>query len=206
MQRRERGPGPDGAGPDAADRGPYTAADFERRPNEPVVLAAQASRAGRRRSSCGRSATSSTEQLCGPDAATCHELEQGGLAITTTLDMRLQAIAEKWVKAATIVPNSKDPRRPRRPSASVRAVDERTCASKDLHNGALVAMDYQTGDLVAYVGSAEPTRPRDDTQFQPQFDVLADGWRQPGSAFKPVVYSIGIATAPSPPPRCSWTS
>ena len=29
---------------------------------------------------------------------------------------------------------------------------------KDLHNGALVALDYQTGELVAYVGSAELLR------------------------------------------------
>jgi membrane peptidoglycan carboxypeptidase len=65
--------------------------------------------------------------------------------------------------------------------------------SKDLHNGALVAMDYQTGDLVAYVGSADPNAQKGTRKFQPRFDVLADGWRQPGSAFKPVVYSTGIA-------------
>ena len=43
--------------------------------------------------------------------------------------------------------------------------------------------------------SARRTRtPRRATKkFQPRFDVLADGWRQPGSAFKPVVYSTGIA-------------
>src|SRR4029077_14501064 len=29
-------------------------------------------------------------------------------------------------------------------------------------------------------------------KFQPQFDVLADGWRQPGSAIKPIDYAIGI--------------
>ena len=65
--------------------------------------------------------------------------------------------------------------------------------SKDLHNGALVAMDYQTGDIVAYVGSADPNATKGTKKFQPQFDVLANGWRQPGSAFKPVVYSTGIA-------------
>ena len=26
---------------------------------------------------------------------------------------------------------------------------------KDIHNGALVALDYQTGEIVAYVGSAD---------------------------------------------------
>ena len=28
--------------------------------------------------------------------------------------------------------------------------------------------------------------------MQPQFDVLADGWRQPGSSIKPLVYLVGI--------------
>ena len=54
-------------------------------------------------------------------------------------------------------------------------------------------MDYQTGEIVAYVGSAgyyRETTPR--PQFQPQFDVLGDGWRQPGSAFKPFNYVTGI--------------
>src|SRR3954464_11412601 len=61
------------------------------------------------------------------------------------------------------------------------------------NNGALVAMDYQTGETLAYVGSAGYYR--DDLsspQFQPQFDVLGDGWRQPGSAFKPFNYVTGI--------------
>ena len=33
----------------------------------------------------------------------------GGLRVTTTLDTKLQKTAEKWVKAATIVPNAKNP-------------------------------------------------------------------------------------------------
>ena len=36
--------------------------------------------------------------------------------------------------------------------------------SKDLHNGALVAMDYQTGELVAYVGSADPNAQQGDEE------------------------------------------
>src|SRR4029077_16235264 len=43
----------------------------------------------------------------------------------------------------------------------------------------------------AYVGSASYTS-KGNSKFQPQFDVLADGWRQPGSAIKPVDYLIGI--------------
>ena len=52
-------------------------------------------------------------------------------------------------------------------------------------------IDYRTGEVLAYVGSASYTAKGNET-FQPQFDVLADGWRQPGSAIKPVGYAIGI--------------
>ena len=134
-----------------------------------------------------------TDEAVRPDAETCPQIEAGGLDVTTTLDMRLQDIAEKWVKAATVVPNSKNPR------ATAKALGlpyQRwmdNLRSHDLHNGALVAMDYQTGDIVAYVGSADPNGQKATKKFQPRFDVLADGWRQPGSAFKPVVYSTGIA-------------
>ena len=62
---------------------------------------------------------------------------------------------------------------------------------KDVNNGALVAIDYRTGEVLAYVGSAGLLRGK-TKKFQPQFDVLADGWRQPGSAFKPINYITGI--------------
>jgi membrane peptidoglycan carboxypeptidase len=52
-------------------------------------------------------------------------------------------------------------------------------------------MDYRTGEVLAYVGSARYTG-KGNKKFQPQFDVLSDGWRQPGSSIKPIDYSIGI--------------
>ena len=62
-----------------------------------------------------------------------------------------------------------------------------------VNNGAMIAMDYQTGEILAYVGSAGYYLEDQATpQFQPQFDVLGDGWRQPGSAFKPFNYVTGI--------------
>jgi len=45
--------------------------------------------------------------------------------------------------------------------------------------------------VYAYTGSAGFYL-AGNKQFQPQFDVLADGWRQPGSAFKPINYVIGL--------------
>ena len=36
------------------------------------------------------------------------------------------------------------------------------------------------------------TRPRRKPEFQPQYDVVGKGYRQPGSAFKPFNYAVGI--------------
>ena len=64
---------------------------------------------------------------------------------------------------------------------------------KDLHNGALVAVDYRTGDVLAYVGSAGYAR--DDIAskaFEPKYDAAGDGARQPGSAWKPILYAAAF--------------
>jgi membrane peptidoglycan carboxypeptidase len=68
----------------------------------------------------------------------------------------------------------------------------RRLRGKDLHNGALVAIDYQTGEIIAYVGSGEYYAQNSSPAFQPQFDVAGSGFRQPGSAFKPFNYLVGI--------------
>jgi penicillin-binding protein 1A len=131
-------------------------------------------------------------RLCA-DAETCPQLERGGLRITSSLDADLQATAEKWVTAAVILPHEADPEAY---AAQIGVPYERwmrKLRNLEVNNGAMIAMDYQTGEILAYVGSAGYYR--DDlssAQFQPQFDVLGDGWRQPGSAFKPFNYVTGI--------------
>src|SRR5206468_2047953 len=94
-----------------------------------------------------------TQKLC-LGQASCERLDAGGLRVITTLDVKLQKIAEKWVRAAAVVPHSKDP------AAAAKALGfdklepwMSNLRSKTLRNGALVAYDYQTGELVAYVGS-----------------------------------------------------
>ena len=65
-----------------------------------------------------------TARLCGEDAETCPILERGGLDITTTLDWRLQEIAEKWVKAADDRAPREEPEGAREgPRPRVRGVD-----------------------------------------------------------------------------------
>jgi membrane peptidoglycan carboxypeptidase len=61
----------------------------------------------------------------------------------------------------------------------------------NLHNGAAAVMDYRTGQVLAYVGSAAYSAKGSPT-FKPQFDHLSDGWRQPGSSIKPLNYITGI--------------
>ena len=171
----------------------FTAADFDAARAEPVILAAQRSSQWKAPQFVWQVRKELTERLCGDDIETCTKVERGGLTVTTTLDMRLQGIAEKWVKSATVVPNAKNPRATAKALGLTYEPWMQNLESKDLHNGALVAMDYETGDLVAYVGSADANARKATKKFQPRFDVVADGWRQPGSAFKPVMYSTGIA-------------
>ena len=99
----------------------------------------------------------------------------GGYRITTTLDYPLQQVAKeqvaKWVKAVS---------------------------DKNVHNGALVAIDSATGQIVAYVGSVDYYN-REDPRVQGQFDVAGLGKRQPGSAFKPITYSSAFRARQATP-------
>ena len=123
----------------------------------------------------------------------CPKVDSGGFRVTTTLDWEMQKVAEKWVYVAARAPNAKDP------SALLTARKIPKAAQgwilglrgHNINNAAAAVMDYRTGEVLAYVGSASYTSKSTKT-FQPQFDVLADGWRQPGSAIKPVDYLIGI--------------
>ncbi len=170
----------------------YTTADFEAAKLEPIVLAPQTTPRWTAPQFVWQVRKELATRVCGDGVETCPTLERGGLTITTTLDTRLQGIAEKWVKAAAIVPHAKDPKAAAKALGLTYASWMANLRSKDLHNSAMIAIDYQTGDIVAYVGSADYYATKSTPKFQPRFDVLSDGWRQPGSAFKPVVYATGI--------------
>ena len=104
-----------------------------------------------------------------------------------------RASTEKWVYAAARAPNLKgtdtiwD-------NLKISSADQgwlRNLRGKNIHNGAAAVIDYRTGEVLAYVGSGSYTSPGNE-KFQPQYDVLSDGWRQPGSSIKPINYAIGI--------------
>ncbi len=88
-------------------------------------------------------------------------VEQGGLTITTTLDLDMQKTAEEIV------------------AEEVEAVEQ-----YDISNGASLIMDPQNGEILAMVGS----RDFFDSDKGGQFNVVTDGLRQPGSSIKPVTY------------------
>ncbi len=131
--------------------------------------------------------------LCGTPADECEKINTGGYKVTTTLNYKMQRIAEKWVYAAAIIPNLKNPDKvlkdrgiPRREWAWIKGL-----RGHNIHNAAGGVIDYRTGEVLAYAGSASYTA-KGSKKLQPQFDVLGDGWRQPGSSIKPLVYLVGI--------------
>lgn len=86
----------------------------------------------------------------------------GGLRVITTLDWRLQEIAEK-------------------------SVAEGAARNSELYGGsnaALVAQDPKTGQILALVGSKNYF----DETIDGKYNVPLQGLRQPGSSFKPFVY------------------
>lgn len=124
-------------------------------------------------------------------------VDTGGYRVITTLDWKAQQLAERQVSAAVIAPNlnrAKSDAMLER--LKIGKADRRwinALRGKDLHNAALVAMDYRTGDIRAYVGSAGYYR--DDLasrRFNPKYDAAGTGSRQPGSAFKPILYATAF--------------
>ncbi|MGD8744485.1 MAG: PBP1A family penicillin-binding protein, partial [Candidatus Woesebacteria bacterium] len=91
-------------------------------------------------------------------------VEQGGLMVTTTLDLELQERAQEIV-----------------------AEEIADVESLHITNGAVVVMDPQTGEILAMVGSKDFNDPDYDGQVNVTLSL-----RQPGSAIKPITYVTGL--------------
>lgn len=96
----------------------------------------------------------------------------GGLRVITTLDSSLQDLAERVVEDGV----------------------KRNSELYNSKNAALVAEDPKTGQVLALVGS----RNYFDTENEGNFNVAAQGLRQPGSALKPFVYMTAFQKGYSP--------
>ena len=91
-------------------------------------------------------------------------VQQGGLVVHTTLDLNLQRIAQQAV---------------------TNGVQDLSWAN--VNNGALLAADPRTGQVLAWVGSAD----YGNDAIAGQYDVVL-AQRQPGSSFKPYVYEAAL--------------
>ena len=172
-------------------KGSYTAADYEAAKVEPVVLAPQGTDPWRAPHFSWKVHDELGKLLC--DRDDCERVNTGGYTVITTLDYRMQRITEKWVHAAAIISNGKNPGAVLKARGIPRSEWPwiKGLRGHNIHNAAAGVIDYRTGEVLAYAGSASYTAKK-TKKLQPQFDVLGDGWRQPGSAIKPLVYLIGI--------------
>ncbi len=172
--------------------GTYTIADYNAAMQEPLVITPPSNAQWLAPQFVLQVRHQLGEILCSAALAdNCPAVDTGGFTVITTLNWSMQRLAEKWTQAGARGPNAPDP------AAYVKAVGVpyqdwiKNLVGSGVNNAALAAIDYRTGQVYAYVGSAGFYLPG-NKQFQPQFDVLADGWRQPGSAFKPINYIVGI--------------
>jgi membrane peptidoglycan carboxypeptidase len=95
-------------------------------------------------------------------------LYEGGLRITTTLDLGTQAMADRWVKAGV-----------------------RAHASRGVNTGAMLVMSPSDGEILAMVGSANYNNPAIRGQINlTGVDPL--GWRGVGSSFKVYTYAAAL--------------
>lgn len=93
-------------------------------------------------------------------------VDTGGLKVITALDYDKQKIAELAVKE----------------------LGDKFAKEANASNAALVALDPKTGQILAYIGS----RDFNNDEIDGKFDIVAFGKRQPGSSFKPFVYTAAF--------------
>jgi membrane carboxypeptidase/penicillin-binding protein PbpC len=98
-------------------------------------------------------------------------IEQGGLTVQTTLDWKLQEIAERIIKRRS----------------------EDIATRYQAQNISLVALDPKTNEILAYVGNTDYA----DEEHGGKIDMVQVP-RQPGSTFKPLVYAAAFTRGYGP--------
>jgi len=118
-------------------------------------------------------------------------LDTDGLRITTTLDYEgYQVAAEKWAQIGYDLDRLSD-------EELIATYGEQALSwikqlqGRNINNDALVTINYRTGAVLAYVGSAN-FYGESTPEHQPKFDVIGQAYRQSGSAFKPITYATGF--------------
>ena len=118
-------------------------------------------------------------------------LDSGGLRIVTTLDYEgYQLSAEKWANVAYDIDRMTDEELADKYGED--ALDWLSgLRDRNINNDAIVTLNYRTGAVLAYVGSANFFGESTDAH-QPAYDVIGQAFRQSGSAFKPITYAAGF--------------
>jgi penicillin-binding protein 1A len=93
--------------------------------------------------------------------------QQGNINVYTTLDLDLQAQAQKAVDTGISLARMK---------------------RENVNNADLMAVKPSTGEILAYVGSAD----FNNRDIAGEIDVISQSPRQPGSSFKPYVYEAAL--------------
>ena len=99
------------------------------------------------------------------------DLARSGLLVSTTLDLPLQ---NRILKIAQ------------------QHIGELSKAHH-MSNAAVVMIDYHNGGIHVLLGNIDPNNPQNGS-----FDVATQGYRQPGSSFKPYIYATAFADGMSP--------
>lgn len=107
-------------------------------------------------------------------------LVDGGYSIYTTIDLNLERKVES-ITYNRIYGNAPD----MYGYTNLRA-------AHNLNNAAVVVTDPLTGEILSMNGSVNYNDTSKDPRIQGQFNSAADALRQPGSSFKPIVYSTAL--------------
>ncbi len=101
------------------------------------------------------------------------DLSRSDMIVSTTLDIELQNKIQKIAQ---------------------QHVAELYTTGHNVSNAAEVLIDYHTGAIISLLGSID----YNNTSIDGQFDVATQGYRQPGSSFKPYVYVTAFQQGASP--------
>jgi membrane peptidoglycan carboxypeptidase len=171
----------------------HTAAEYEAAKKEKLVLTPQVAPPWKAPHFVWQVRKELGALLCPDTPDTCEKVDTGGYQVTTSLNWTMQQTVEKWLYASTRVTHLKDPtpvwKQIGIPTSEYAWL--KNLRGANIHNGAAAVMDYRTGEILAYGGSGQYYA-EGNAKFQPQFDVLSDGFRQPGSAIKPLNYLVGL--------------
>jgi len=119
------------------------------------------------------------------------DLKTGGYEIHTTIDLRLQNIAQDALKFAynkalkrIDIYKKQDEQKLKEAQKEGDTEFKVQDVNVSQLNGALVSLDSKTGDILALVGSTDYKKS--------SYNRATQGKRQPGSAFKPFIYQVAI--------------